>query len=653
MKKFRIYFFPVIFAAIKIFSFLKYVKYFDLNNFKIDKIAFTNPAAQLKLLELTIYMRSSFDWNKLVYVTTLMLQALAFVFIARLIRHINKKPVKHAKITSIIAYAFGLVCGYLLFIFSGKFIPSYNIPFAEHQMLLPFSNILISWLFLTLRNVYFWVGVLGFTLEVYSIYVIYLILKQDSFAVNINEFSNDEEIKYQEALALKNNIENSLKQSRLNINNYSKLVNILISLGDYKDATKIKQDTLAQLKNIRSKLPTEIAETKLELLQKLDETIDIIEKNNIKKQAVAVPDVKWGRKRDYFAVIFVLLWALFIYEVINEGSPIKSLDSYIERLEQKILARNQKLDDLLREINICLKRSPDDKTVLKSVQAYFNKNNTKQKTSFSDEALNADTLKLEYPAMADKINIARTYSYSDKEIRQYFNETEVLTFVSYGEETEKILGRTPETWQKFWEAMEAQQDIPYIELLKDRIPAGGVQAALSIAKITGIAPALFFEPENYLKKSEQSDPLKRIISNCSILFLSTVSMFENEREKLMLINKLTFYKDKKVIINLFWLIANITMAALVLRIIIKSFKRIRKLNWHERNAVYVKLSLMGIWWYFLFFIPVEDSRTRLPSFVVINDLERVDFQRLFLEVIIIAAIFTSVIVWRKFTNKDN
>ena len=217
MKKFRIYFFPVIFAAIKIFSFLKYVKYFDLNNFKIDKIAFTNPAAQLKLLELTIYMRSSFDWNKLVYVTTLMLQALAFVFIARLIRHINKKPVKHAKITSIIAYAFGLVCGYLLFIFSGKFIPSYNIPFAEHQMLLPFSNILISWLFLTLRNVYFWVGVLGFTLEVYSIYVIYLILKQDSFAVNINEFSNDEEIKYQEALALKNNIENSLKQSRLKI----------------------------------------------------------------------------------------------------------------------------------------------------------------------------------------------------------------------------------------------------------------------------------------------------------------------------------------------------------------------------------------------------------------------------------------------------
>ena len=125
----------------------------------------------------------------------------------------------------------------------------------------------------------------------------------------------------------------------------------------------------------------------------------------------------------------------------------------------------------------------------------------------------------------------------------------------------------------------------------------------------------------------------------------------HERVKTALMDKLNFWGKYGFIIYSFLTITNIILSAYLL---IKSFKSIRQLDKHDRSAAYVKLSVIGLWWYFLLFIPQKSSynAVRWPFFITINNLNMVDFQRMIFELIIIAAIFISVVVWRRF-NKDN
>lgn len=89
---------------------------------------------------------------------------------------------------------------------------------------------------------------------------------------------HDHELKYHEALTVKESIEKYYSQNRVRPQDYSKLFEILSEIGDYKDAREITANTLTKLKNMRSKLSAELLKKKPEL-QKLQQILDkLIEK---------------------------------------------------------------------------------------------------------------------------------------------------------------------------------------------------------------------------------------------------------------------------------------------------------------------------------------------------------------------------------------
>ena len=125
------------------------------------------------------------------------------------------------------------------------------------------------------------------------------------------------------------------------------------------------------------------------------------------------------------------------------------------------------------------------------------------------EAPKYDLLKLEYPAAAVWIDLQRADGKSEKEIRQYLHETEALTFLQYGEEADKKLGRTEETWQKYWAGMNAQKEAVYIDFFKDEMKPEEVRDILRDAEVTGVPPSLLFTIPEMRQKAREMAGEKR------------------------------------------------------------------------------------------------------------------------------------------------
>ncbi|MBQ7262167.1 MAG: hypothetical protein IJR14_00455, partial [Synergistaceae bacterium] len=105
--------------------------------------------------------------------------------------------------------------------------------------------------------------------------------------------------------------------------------------------------------------------------------------------------------------------------------------------------------------------------------------------------LRQDTLKLEYPALAEDIDRLLTKGWSRDDLRRHYAGCETRALMFYApEEVDAALGRTDQTKRDLWDAMSAQRDDAYVRIMRDEMSERKVRSLLHTAKSAGIAPGL-------------------------------------------------------------------------------------------------------------------------------------------------------------------
>ena len=108
-----------------------------------------------------------------------------------------------------------------------------------------------------------------------------------------------------------------------------------------------------------------------------------------------------------------------------------------------------------------------------------------------------DTLLLQYPALADKINTALQNGVNRDVLRERLAQCESLALTQYNpSEINNYLGRTEKTQNAFYDAMKEQKDNSYVEIMRHKMPEGKVRDVVRTAALSGFDPGvLLMRPE--------------------------------------------------------------------------------------------------------------------------------------------------------------
>ncbi|MBQ7263644.1 MAG: hypothetical protein IJR14_07985, partial [Synergistaceae bacterium] len=122
--------------------------------------------------------------------------------------------------------------------------------------------------------------------------------------------------------------------------------------------------------------------------------------------------------------------------------------------------------------------------------------------------LRQDTLKLEYPALAEDIDRLLTKGWSRDDLRRHYAGCETRAHMFYSpEEVDAALGRTDQTKRDLWDAMSAQRDDAYVRIMRNDMSERKVRDILHTAKSAGIAPGLLLRNYDDPKIMEAAERL--------------------------------------------------------------------------------------------------------------------------------------------------